>query len=478
MGLKAPAKAAARITQGVLRLMGRGATTMPGRVAISICPDIIRKCAKGKKIITITGTNGKTTTTHMITSMLRSSGYEVITNVSGANLPSGIATTFLCEKPSRGTDPEKIIYVLETDEAAFARIAVDLQPKVCLVTNLFRDQLDRYGELTHTRDLIAKGIDDTSARIVLNADDSLVASMGKTRGDRASYYGISLKTQLESNRLHPNNTILEASSDASFCPDCGVRYNYNARSFGHLGDYECPSCGFKTPGKRYELSYDASGNPSDEGFGFDMTDNRDDVTIGMNLKIAGSHNLYNTCAAVAAVTTFLEEEKKGEEGLFEKACKAQENVEPAFGRMEKIAVGSKYICILLVKNPVGLDRSLSFVAQSSDADSLMLVLNSNAADGRDVSWIWDVDFESKADELPDNIYVSGQRYGDMMLRVAYSGRTIDGYGDLDYATTLLKGALADCPDGKCIYILPNYTAMLDLRGRLVKELKLKDFWKD
>ena len=131
-----------------------------------------------------------------------------------------------------------------------------------------------------------------------------------------------------------------------------------------------------------------------------------------------------------------------------------------------------------MKNPVGLDRSLSFVAQSSDADSLMLVLNSNIADGKDVSWIWDVDFESKADDLPANIYVSGQRYGDMMLRVSYSGRTIDGYGSLEYATTLLKGALADCPDGKCIYILPNYTAMLDLRGRLVKDLKLKDLWKD
>ncbi len=478
MGLKAPAKAAALITRGILRMMGRGATTLPGKVAIKLCPDIISKCAKDKKIITITGTNGKTTTTHMITSMLRSSGYEVITNVSGANLASGIATTFLCEKQSKNADPDKTVYVLETDEAAFARIAKDLQPKVCLVTNLFRDQLDRYGELTHTRDLIAKGIDDTSAKIVLNADDSLVASMGKTRADRASYYGISLQTMLDNNRLHPNNTILEASSDAAFCPECKVRYDYHARSFGHLGDYCCPACGFSTPAKRFELSYDASGNPSDEGFPFTVTDTEHDVSEELNLKIAGSHNLYNTCAAVSAVTRFLEVDRGEEEGLFEQACQSTEKIEAAFGRMEKIAVGNKYICILLVKNPVGLDRSLSFVAQSSDADSLMLVLNSNTADGKDVSWIWDVDFESKVDDLPSNIYVSGQRYGDMMLRVAYSGRTVDGYGSLDYATTLLKCALADCPDGKCIYILPNYTAMLDLRGRLVKDLKLKDFWKE
>ena len=480
MGLKAPAKAAARITQWILRLMGRGATTMPGRVALTICPDIIKKCAAGKNIITITGTNGKTTTTHMITSMLRSLGYEVITNVSGANLPTGIATTFLCEKPVRGSDPDKTVYVLETDEAAFAKIAGDLKPKVCLVTNLFRDQLDRYGELTHTRDLIAKGIDDSGARMVLNADDSLVASMGKTRADRADYFGMDEGSMIESNRLHPGNTILEASSDAAFCPDCKVRYNYKARSFGHLGHFECPSCGFKTPRARYVFSFDASGNPSEKGFGFDMEDTLNDTRVGMELKIEGSHNLYNTCAAVATVNEFIEisEGKIGKGENFEKVCRAQDKVEAAFGRMEKIAVGNKYICILLVKNPVGLDRALSFVAGSSDADSLMLVLNSNAADGKDVSWIWDVDFESKVNDLPSNIFVSGQRYGDMMLRVTYSGRTVDGYGSLNYATTLLKGALTECPDGKCIYILPNYTAMLDLRGRLVKELKLKDFWKE
>lgn len=479
MILKFLATIAARLTRFFLRLMGRGATTLPGRVALKICPDIIRRCAKGRKIITITGTNGKTTTSHMITSMLRALGYEVVNNVAGANLPTGITTTFLCEKPSRGADPEKTVYVLETDEAAFARIANDLQPKVCLVTNLFRDQLDRYGELTHTRDLIAKGIFETDAKMVLNADDSLVASMGKSHEERATYFGINLQTMLDSNRLHPNNSILEASMDASFCPDCNERYYYSARSFGHLGDYRCPKCGFKTPDKRFELSFDASGNPSAEGFEFDMTDNMNGKSVTMNLKIAGSHNLYNTCAAVSAVTKFLEGDMEStDSSIFESACGAQKSVEAAFGRMEKIAVGNKYICILLVKNPVGLDRSLSFVAQSDDADSLMLMLNSNFADGKDVSWIWDVDFESKADELPQNIYVSGQRYGDMMLRVAYSGRTVDGYGSLEYATTLLKGALADCPDGKCIYILPNYTAMLDLRGRLVKELKLKDFWKD
>ena len=214
------ATVAAKCTKGLLRIMGRGATTMPGRVALRICPDIISRYAKGKKIITVTGTNGKTTTTHMITSMLRSLGYEVITNVSGANLPSGIATTFICGKPSGKTDPEKTVYVLETDEAAFARIAGDLSPEVCLVTNLFRDQLDRYGELTHTRDLIAGGIEKTSAKIVLNADDSLVSSIGKKHPKRSVYYGIASSTMIESGKIRSSESVLEASADAAYCPDC------------------------------------------------------------------------------------------------------------------------------------------------------------------------------------------------------------------------------------------------------------------
>jgi len=475
------AKATARLTRGVLRIMGRGATTLPGKVALKISPKAIAKEARGKKIITVTGTNGKTTTTHMITSMLRSLGYEVITNVSGANLASGVATTLLCEKPSSKVSKDKIVYVLETDEAAFARIAGSLQPTVSVVTNLFRDQLDRYGELTHTRNVIVSGIDQTSAHIVLNGDDSLVASMGKGREDRATYFGISLGTMISNEQAHPGKAVLEASTDASYCPECNVRYEYKARCFGHLGHFVCPSCGFETPTKRFEVKFDPTGNSSETGFTFVLTDNETAINSTMSLKIAGSHNIYNTCAATSAVAKFLEldcGDGKPDKALYQKACESSNSVEAAFGRMEKIKVGDKNICILLVKNPVGLDRSLSFVAQSEDADSLMLVLNSNIADGKDVSWIWDVDFESKAEDLPEKIYVSGERYGDMMLRVSYSGREVDGYGSLDYATELLKSALKDCPPGKCIYILPNYTAMLDLRGRLVKELGLKDFWKE
>ena len=194
------AKSAAHITRFGLRLMKRGATTLPGKIALKIDPDVISKLAKDKFIITVTGTNGKTTTSHMISEMITSlNDYEVINNISGANLASGIATTLICNKPK---NLSKTIYVLETDEAAFAKIAGSLQPKLSVVTNLFRDQLDRYGELTHTRNMIASGIDKNSAKIILNSDDSLVASLGKGREGRSVYFGMD-KSSMEFNNKTP-----------------------------------------------------------------------------------------------------------------------------------------------------------------------------------------------------------------------------------------------------------------------------------
>ena len=184
---------AAKVISKGLRLMGRGATTLPGRVALKIYPQILSLLSKDQKIIALTGTNGKTTTTHMVSGILSSLGYTVITNVSGANLATGIATTMIegigirrrAEKAGGRT-----VYVIEADEAAFAKVAAQLQPLVCVVTNLFRDQLDRYGELLHTQALIAKGLDTTHAQILLDADDSIVAALERGREDRVIFFGM------------------------------------------------------------------------------------------------------------------------------------------------------------------------------------------------------------------------------------------------------------------------------------------------
>lgn len=474
----------AQCARKTLRLMGKGATTLPGKIAIKMSPNVIKERARGKNIITITGTNGKTTTSHMISDMLVELGYDVINNISGANLASGIATTLICGndeiKKAKGKS-KGLVYVLETDEAAFAKTAESLNPKVSVVTNLFRDQLDRYGELTHTRDFIAAGIKKTDATVVLNSDDSLVASIANGREEKAVFFGMNKDSMLYNcEKYPPRKGIIPASPDAVYCPTCKVRYEYKARSFGHLGDFKCPSCGFSSPKNRFSVIYDLKDSPSDDNFPFVMRDDLTSTDINMNLKVPGSHNLYNTCAAISAVsvlTEIISKEGPSEGKHFKAAAASSNDVKAAFGRMEKIEYKGKNICILLVKNPVGLDRSLSFVEESKDADSLMLLLNSNIADGKDVSWIWDVDFETKIEGLPKNIYVSGQRFSDMKLRVEYAGGSVLDSGNMDVAKKLLLDALEKCPEGKCVYILPNYTSMLALRAMLVNDFGLNDFWK-
>jgi UDP-N-acetylmuramyl tripeptide synthase len=482
MNLRASAAVFAAQAAGIsLRILGRGATTLPGRVALKICPDLLSQLSEGQDIIIITGTNGKTTTTHMVTDMLTSIGYCVITNVSGANLATGLATTMIDGiriRKRAGKAGKKIVSVLETDEAAFAKVGGPLRPKVCVVTNLFRDQLDRYGELVHTQAFIAKGLDDSNARILLNADDSMVAALAKGREEKVTLFGLDIGSMTCNTVTNPRASSLgETTSDAAFCPFCQTKYEYGARSFGHLGDFHCPSCGYRRSIPDMAVSYDRNAKqpgPSDVGFPITLSWKQQEVTVG--LPIPGLHNFYNTAAAVAACV--LLGETCGDPALTFAACaNAVQIVEPAFGRMEKIPVGNKSICLLLVKNPVGLERALSFVSQTSDAGGMYLLLNSNDADGKDVSWIWDVDFESR--EYPEKVFVSGERYGDMYLRLAYAGidRSRMHARPMKDCGSLLDEALAACDSGKCLYILPNYTSMLALRKIMVKRYHLKNFWK-
>lgn len=493
----------AKCTHLALRLMGRGATTLPGKVAVKIDPKILQKLCKDRDCVTITGTNGKTTTTHMITDIFRNCGYTVVTNVSGANLLSGVTTSMIFgmkDMKKAEKEGKKIICVLETDEAAYGKIACQIMPKVSVVTNLFRDQLDRFGELAHTRELIAKGLDSCEAQILLNSDDSLVSELYKGRGGRTVFYGLSEESMHYNNVTYPDKSgVLPASSDAEYCTECKTKYTYTARSFGHLGAFSCEKCGKKRKSPRFFVKYDLSKNPSDEGYELSLLDagagktekdfEADTAnTAGsqgvsgliekrVKLPIPGMHNFYNSIAAVSACVCMGEKIGDTEALSFDKCAAALEHVEAAFGRMEKISIGDKKICVLLVKNPVGLDRALSFVAGASDAEGIYMLLNSNIADGKDVSWIWDVDFESK--EFPEKVYVSGDRYGDMMLRIVYSGvdRSRIIAKPMEECAELLDQAISDSTPGKCLYILPNYTSMLALRSILVKRYHLKDFWK-
>lgn len=418
--------------------------------------NLLRKLVSGQAVFLVTGTNGKTTTVRMLCTILQQHGLTVITNPSGANLDSGLTTTLLQHSSvlrRKAKKNARLALVFEIDEAFFGKLAAELSPSVCVVTNFFRDQLDRFGELQHTRDLIAKGLAESKTQAVLCADDSLCASLGHGRPEPTRTFGLC------------DDAMTGAGDDvqeSAFCTFCGARYRYQGIAYGHLGRFRCPDCGFGRP--LPELVF-CPLKQSARSLSVRFTW-RDESTV-VELPIPGLHNGYNAAAALTAALAA---------GLpFASSAAALEHVAAAFGRMERFAVGAREVCIILVKNPVGMDRALDFVARAEDAGGVMMLLNANDPDGRDVSWIWDVHFE---DHLPAGLIgVSGVRCHDLALRLYYAGKQPDQLDtDTDHLA-LFDRLLEACPAGRCLYVLPNYTAMLALRADLARRYHLKAFWR-
>jgi lipid II isoglutaminyl synthase (glutamine-hydrolysing) len=443
-----------------LRLLGRGATALPGKAALTLDPQLLARLTARRQVFLVTGTNGKTTTVRILCALLRQQGYTIITNPSGANLDSGLATTLLdnlrlLRRPP--VDPgaaARLALVFEIDEAFFGKLAARLNPTVSVVTNFFRDQLDRFGELQHTRDLIAKGLDASRAKVVLCADDSLCASLARGRESDTLFFGIAASA------LQPRSA--DAIHESAFCTFCGSRYEYDGMVYGHLGRFRCPGCGFARP------EPDLAFLPADlDGKALSLNLNWRGQTAQAILPIPGIHNGYNAAAALLAALAA---------GLpFEPSVAALARAQAAFGRMERFRVEDREVCLILVKNPVGMDRALDFVAAAPDAGGVMMLLNANDPDGRDVSWIWDVHFEH---HLPQGrIGVSGQRCHDMALRLYYAGKKPEDLMTDPAHAELFDRLLADCPPGRCLYILPNYTAMLALRADLARRYQLREFWR-
>jgi lipid II isoglutaminyl synthase (glutamine-hydrolysing) len=463
-----------------LRIFGRNATTLPGKIAFMLCHRLPEHLTRNTDVTLITGTNGKTTTTRLLCAIYRGNGHPVISNGSGANLISGITTALIEETPiSRllcsgrvikkkdlDSDPantgagSKVKIVLEIDEGAFGRYAGSLNANVIAVTNLFRDQLDRYGELSRTREMIRKGfLDSPKSRIVLCADDSLSASLTAGLSNRVLFNGIC------SEQLRREGIAREISTEAGHCVFCGNPYEYKGRSFGHLGDYTCPSCGFTRPLPDLFCAYEHTGNNYYRMSVCLKLSPEEDISI--SLPIPGEHNVYNALTAIGAAVA---------DGIEPALCKnGIESTQAGFGRMEKIRIGDQEICIILVKNPVGLDRALSFLEQAEDAGPVMFLLNDRIADGTDVSWIWDVDFENRP--MQHRYFISGVRCYDMALRLQYAGVPKERIEKISgQFVDVFEQALSGCTAGECFYLLPNYTSLLTLRAYLEKKYRLKGIW--
>lgn len=444
-----------RLARWLLRKLGKGGTNVPGVIAYKLYPGILRTLSKGVKIILVTGTNGKTTTTRMIEQCLIESGFDYFTNKSGANMDTGIITEFVVNSTVGGKC--KYSYaLLECDELAFHKVSKYADIDYVVVTNVFRDQLDRYGEITHTITGLYEGIKNIpDATVCLNADCSLSTSLKDRIPNKVIFYGLDCPIYEDK---------VKEVSDAPYCIKCGNEYSYDYMTYGHLGKYECKNCGYRKPETQVSV-YEILASDIDSTT-VNMKLFNEDVEIKINLP--AGYNIYNAaaCATVCKAMDF--ELNTIKSGL--------ESFECGFGRMEKFNINGTAIRMILVKNPAGANQVLNFLYNITEPAVFVVGLNDRYADGTDISWIWDADFEKLAamnDKL-QSVIVTGIRRDDMALRFKYAGIPQDKIHVIkDYDKMLDEIVSQPSPT----FIMPTYTAMLEIREKISKKYSFKEFWK-
>ena len=438
----------------LLRIAGRGGTNLPGRVALRVCPGLLGVLGSGVSVTLITGTNGKTTTSRIIEESFHLSGLSSFSNRSGANLLTGITAVFSMNASLSGKSGYSHA-VIECDEAAFKNVSRYLKIETVVVTNIFRDQLDRYGEITHTMDSIKTGINNCpDAVICLNADCSLTVSLAEDLPNRIIYFGVD-KPFYE--------YAASELSDAAYCIRCKGKYDYDYTTYGHLGGFHCQDCGYKRPNADIAVTEIYT---LDEDFS-DFSLRIFDDSYRPRLNLPGGYNIYNAAAAAAATVG------KGLDGAV--IVDAIERFKSSFGRAEKFLIGESSVRLMLVKNPAGFNQVLSFIANTDTGAILALALNDRLADGTDISWIWDVDFEMllSIKERFSGFYVSGVRAHEMALRLKYAGLTENEIHIIKDYDELIAEVIKN---GCTVYILPTYTAMFEIRHALSKLLPVKAFY--
>ncbi len=455
---------ASKATLDVLRRTGRGGTAAPGLVALQIDPEVVSKIARRlpNGAVVVAGTNGKTTTSRMIADIIEASGLQVLHNRSGSNLARGVAATFIQHSSLTG-EPNAEIAVIESDEAALPEILRLVQPRLLVLNNLFRDQLDRYGELdtvSRTWKAAFARIPATT-RLIVDVDDPTLATITDDLVAPRTAFGLSA----------PEHKLaaLPHAADAAICRKCGADLTYHELYLGHLGDWSCHSCGYARPhldvtGANIRLDAMASLTMSVAS----GSQSLDDVTV----QVPGIYNAYNVTAAVATGFAL---------GIAPDTIRtALETFQSPFGRAERISYEGREISIALVKNPVGFNEVLRTITGGGSelAAPTLIVINDEFADGRDVSWLWDVDFEMlAAGTMP--IATAGIRGADMANRLKYAGvddaRLIPIDGPIDQA---LLEFLAKTNGSRDVSILPTYTAMLAVRKAFGDAGAVDRFWEE
>src|SRR3954447_12444799 len=434
--------ALARAARAASRRTGRGGTTAPGRLLLRAQPDAIERLGRRLEdgAVCLSATNGKTTTASMLAAILERAGENVVHNRAGSNMHWGIATALL----DAGAEPGEL-GLFEVDEAWLPEVARQLDPRALVLCNLFRDQLDRYGELEAIADRWAELVAERDGRsaFVLNADDPLVADLGRERHG-VTYFGVE-----DDSLALPE---LQHAADSKHCRNCGHAYEYEAIYLGHLGHYRCPNCGRRRPDADVAAERVRLNGMSGSEFDLRAPSGR----TAIKLPLPGLYNVYNAMAAAAAALTLgasLENVRAGLDGM-----------SAVFGRVERIPVDGRLVSILLVKNPAGANEVLRTLTLEDGPVDLWLALNDKIADGRDVSWIWDADFELLRGRVR-RATCSGTRAEEMALRLKYAGIDADVAVDRNLGRSL-DSAVRDRDGGAPLFALPTYTALLELRDIL------------
>ncbi len=453
---------AGRAAAGLSRRLGRGGgTVIAGHLVPRIAPgalrDVTRSLPHGS--IVVSGTNGKTTTTRLLSHILRGAGMRPIHNRAGANLLSGLFTAI-----AQGTDwqarPLGDVGLFEVDEATVPAALQHIQPRVLLLHNIFRDQLDRYGEVHFVarlwRESVAALAPETT--VLLNADDPLVAGLPSlTSGPTVLTYGIDDESV--------GSPTLPHAADARLCPRCGGALRYSLVFYGHLGHYQCTNCEFARPtpsvvATAIELLGDDGSN---------LTISTPDGVMRARLGLPGLYNVYNALAAVAVCISLGIRRDTVARGL--------ETFTAAFGRLERIQVEDRQLFLALVKNPVGFTEVLRTILTRPGRRTLLIAINDLFADGTDVSWLWDVEFERLRDRV--NVAVcTGLRADDMAVRLKYAGVEPERIRIDSDPRRAIELALAAAEPAETVYVLPTYTAMLALRDILRQTGYVRGFWED
>lgn len=419
----------------VLSKLGRG-STLPGKLALKFDNDILNTLARDYEVVVITGTNGKTLTTALTVGILKEAFDEVVTNPSGANMISGITTTFLTAKKGKSG---KNIAVLEIDEASLSRICDYIKPSLFVFTNIFRDQMDRYGEIYTTYQMILDAAQKVpTATVLLNGDSPLFNSV--TLKNPVQYYGFD--TEKGEPKLAHYNT------EGILCPKCQHILKYKLNTYANLGDYICEHCGFRRPELDYKLTQLTSLRHNSSDFVIDGQ--------SYHINIGGLYNIYNALAAVSVAQFFGVEPTTIKTG-FDKS-------RAVFGRQETFKIGDKECTLVLIKNPVGATQALEMIKLAPYPFSLSVLLNANYADGIDTSWIWDADFEQVLNMDIPHMIAGGVRHSEIARRLrvtGYDAEQISEVADLSQVFEEIKNQ-----ETKHAYILATYTAMLEFRDLL------------